>query len=210
MSAWWQQIAAYWQSGGLLLLPIAGVSFGIWGFFLRSRDLLARTLREGLRVEDALSRGILGKTSSSLLAGLSRMGGGVAVMNLLAVQDVQLGSLPREAFAARESESLNLLRRDLIILTALTAVAPLLGLLGTVTGMIQTFDAVSTVGGQTGVCVADGISQALITTQFGLVVALPGLFGMAYLQRMLRDTQVLMGGCRVYALQALEHGLERR
>ena len=75
------------------------------------------------------------------------------------------------------------LRRDFVILEGLVAAAPLLGLLGTVGGMIVTFDAVSCMSGETGAGVASGVSRALITTQFGLVVAIPGLFGLARLHR---------------------------
>ena len=55
---------------------------------------------------------------------------------------------------------------------------PLLGLLGTVTGMLTTFGALATGSGgeKTMSLVASGISEALITTETGLVVALPGLF----------------------------------
>lgn len=76
------------------------------------------------------------------------------------------------------------LRRDFVVLEGLVAAAPLLGLLGTVGGMITTFDAVSCMTGETGTGVASGVSRALITTQFGLVVAIPGLFGLSRLQRM--------------------------
>ena len=56
--------------------------------------------------------------------------------------------------------------------------APLVGLLGTVMGMLETFSALSSGGGgdQTMVKIAAGISEALITTETGLVIALPGLF----------------------------------
>ncbi|MEL6186774.1 MAG: MotA/TolQ/ExbB proton channel family protein [Myxococcota bacterium] len=61
--------------------------------------------------------------------------------------------------------------------TVLVQAAPLLGLLGTVTGMIETFDSLgsSTLVSQTGGGVAGGISEALFSTQMGLVVAVPGL-----------------------------------
>ena len=52
-------------------------------------------------------------------------------------------------------------------------VAPLLGLLGTVTGMVQTFKVITIYGNQNPVLMADGISEALITTQSGLVIAFP-------------------------------------
>lgn len=59
----------------------------------------------------------------------------------------------------------------------LAAVAPLLGLLGTVTGMILTFQSISLFGNGDPKLMANGISQALMTTVLGLVVAIPLLFG---------------------------------
>lgn len=65
----------------------------------------------------------------------------------------------------------------------LSSVAPLLGLLGTVTGMITTFMVIATSGTGDAKALASGISEALITTQTGLVVAVPGLFLANYLRR---------------------------
>ncbi|MEL7399415.1 MAG: MotA/TolQ/ExbB proton channel family protein, partial [Pseudomonadota bacterium] len=59
----------------------------------------------------------------------------------------------------------------------LAAISPLLGLLGTVTGMILTFQAISLFGSGDPKLMASGISQALVTTVLGLVVAIPLLFG---------------------------------
>ncbi|HMB01096.1 MAG TPA: MotA/TolQ/ExbB proton channel family protein [Spirochaetota bacterium] len=56
------------------------------------------------------------------------------------------------------------------------ATAPLLGLLGTVIGMIHTFNIISLYGNANPVLMADGISEALLTTQSGLIVAFPLLF----------------------------------
>ena len=67
--------------------------------------------------------------------------------------------------------------RRLLFLNTLVAAAPLMGLLGTVIGMLGTFVAISSGGGaETAGMVAAGISEALITTQTGLFIALPGLF----------------------------------
>lgn len=68
------------------------------------------------------------------------------------------------------------LERGQPLLKLLAAVAPLLGLLGTVTGMIITFQAITQSGGGDSRLMADGISQALVTTVLGLVVAIPLLF----------------------------------
>jgi len=68
--------------------------------------------------------------------------------------------------------------------STLVAAAPLMGLLGTVLGMLQTFFGISTSGGaETAGVVAAGISEALVTTQTGLTIALPGLFIVMIIQR---------------------------
>ena len=59
------------------------------------------------------------------------------------------------------------------VISMMAAAAPLLGLLGTVTGMVATFDVITLYGNQNPVLMADGISEALITTQSGLLIAFP-------------------------------------
>ena len=69
-----------------------------------------------------------------------------------------------------------LLEKGLSMIKLFAAVAPLLGLLGTVTGMIATFQSISLFGTGDPKLMADGISQALVTTMLGLCVAIPLLF----------------------------------
>jgi biopolymer transport protein ExbB len=68
------------------------------------------------------------------------------------------------------------LERFSTLITVLAAVAPLLGLLGTVTGMIATFDIITEHGNSDPKLLSGGISEALITTEYGLLVAIPTLF----------------------------------
>ena len=68
------------------------------------------------------------------------------------------------------------MQRGLGLLKLLAAVAPLLGLLGTVTGMILTFQSITLFGTGDPKLMAGGISQALVTTVLGLIVAIPLLF----------------------------------
>lgn len=75
------------------------------------------------------------------------------------------------------------LERFLTILKVLAAVAPLLGLLGTVTGMINTFHVITTFGAGEPRLMAGGISEALVTTQLGLAVAIPIMVAAALLSR---------------------------
>ena len=68
------------------------------------------------------------------------------------------------------------LEKNLSIIKLLAAVAPLLGLLGTVVGMIETFQAITLFGTGAPKLMAGGISQALVTTMLGLIAAVPLLF----------------------------------
>ena len=71
------------------------------------------------------------------------------------------------------AEESSLLHRGLPTLAVLAAVSPLLGLLGTVTGMIETFQSITLFGTGDPKLMSGGISQALVTTQLGLGVAIP-------------------------------------
>jgi biopolymer transport protein ExbB len=73
------------------------------------------------------------------------------------------------------------------LIKLLAATSPLLGLLGTVTGMILTFQAISLYGTGDPKLMAGGISQALVTTVLGLVVAIPLLFGHSLINTLARS-----------------------
>lgn len=75
------------------------------------------------------------------------------------------------------------LERHLGTLAVLGGVAPLLGLLGTVTGMIHTFQLVTLFGSGDPRLLSGGISEALVTTEFGLAIAIPVLLIHAFLAR---------------------------
>lgn len=75
------------------------------------------------------------------------------------------------------------LERHLGTLAVFGGVAPLLGLLGTVTGMIHTFQLVTIFGSGDAKLLSGGISEALVTTEFGLAIAIPVLLVHAFLSR---------------------------
>jgi biopolymer transport protein ExbB len=74
------------------------------------------------------------------------------------------------------------LERFLNVLATIAAVSPLLGLLGTVTGIIAAFEAIQTAGVGDPRALSGGIGEALITTAAGLIVAIPALMGYRYLR----------------------------
>ena len=75
------------------------------------------------------------------------------------------------------------LERFIALIALTAATAPLLGLLGTVTGMINTFNMITVFGTGDPRMLSGGISEALITTKFGLVVAVPALICHAFVTR---------------------------
>jgi biopolymer transport protein ExbB len=85
------------------------------------------------------------------------------------------------------------LERGLVVLATTATVAPLLGFLGTVTGMINSFDALAKAGLSNPGLVAAGISQALITTAAGLAVAIPAQlfynYFMSRINKFVRDIE---------------------
>lgn len=85
------------------------------------------------------------------------------------------------------------LQRLLPLLKNLVALCPLLGLLGTVTGMIQVFDVVAVLGTGNARAMASGISRATIPTMSGLVVALPGLYFSMQLEQLTRRKAEQLG-----------------
>ena len=82
------------------------------------------------------------------------------------------------------SEKEDQMNRFKVVIKSVVTLAPLLGLLGTVSGMIETFDSLAEMSlfSQSG-GIAGGISQALVTTQMGLAVAIPGLIVGRLLER---------------------------
>jgi biopolymer transport protein ExbB len=78
------------------------------------------------------------------------------------------------------------LQRFLSFIAVCAAAAPLMGLLGTVTGIINTFKLITVFGTGDAKTLSSGISEALITTEFGLIVAIPALFFHAFLSRKAR------------------------
>jgi len=75
------------------------------------------------------------------------------------------------------------IRRRIPVLSVLLALAPLSGLFGTVTGMLNTFAGLASASTTKPIdSISSGISEALITTQVGLIIAIPGLFLFHYLK----------------------------
>ncbi|KPZ60548.1 MotA/TolQ/ExbB proton channel family protein [Pseudoalteromonas sp. S3776] len=101
----------------------------------------------------------------------------------------------RQAMISRASMRLD---TNLALINVMVALCPLLGLLGTVTGMIEVFDVMAITGTGSARSMASGVSKATIPTMAGMVGALSGVFASTFLQRkakreveLLQDSMVL-------------------
>jgi biopolymer transport protein ExbB len=97
------------------------------------------------------------------------------------------------------------LERYLNPLGTIAAISPLLGLLGTVIGMVRVFAAITTHGVGNPSVLAGGISEALITTAAGLTVAIPALIGYRYLRGRVEGLVVQMEKEAMKLMEALLH-----
>ncbi len=103
------------------------------------------------------------------------------------------------------SEALTGLESQLTWLATIAAVAPFIGLLGTVMGIVDAFHGLGTQGAATLRAVAPGISEALITTAAGLVVAIPAVVGYNQLTARLKEFAARMDDFSRELLNALEN-----
>ncbi|HOD40474.1 MAG TPA: MotA/TolQ/ExbB proton channel family protein [Candidatus Wallbacteria bacterium] len=172
----------YFQKGGpvmyfILLLSVYGVSIVIERFYFfykasfnyRAFMLDIKRMIMNKEVEHALM--LLRRTPGPLGAIMSQS------LNLVSNGSADLRSRINEIGAYEVQKSEGRLKH----LAVIGNIAPLLGLLGTVTGMMTAFSAISLKGANTPTVVAGGISEALITTAYGLIVAIPAVFAYNYL-----------------------------
>ena len=165
---------SYIEDGGpvmwpLLALSILGITVVIWRWWTLSRvnrnlPALMKELRARLAEGDvagaiAACERHPGPVASIVKAGLLRHG--------RPKEDVE------RALQDASAHELAVLERGLPILATIAMIAPLLGFLGTVTGMINSFEALAAEGLNNPAAVAKGISEALITTAAGLIIAIP-------------------------------------
>lgn len=98
----------------------------------------------------------------------------------------------KDSMEAAASQVLHELERYLGVLSTIAAITPLMGLLGTVFGMIKVFAAIMLEGTGNASVLAGGISEALITTATGLCVAIPAMILYRYFQRLVDTFMVSM------------------
>jgi len=182
-------VIEYWQAGGPLMIPLFFISMLIWYAMLAILPALTEAVRSARSLQDRLHGLANHDVNRALNAWLSSRSTRDCIARV-----VQYGFLEasesvgkQDRFAEASGAELARLRKHQKLLRACVAAAPLLGLLGTVQGMVATFTALSGRGAVSMEMLSGGISQALITTQVGLVIALPGLIGAHAIERRLKE-----------------------
>jgi len=154
-SAWWQIFSDAGVVGGLIVVVgIIGMGIGLFRLFVLTRE--AKKIKYQKQHLGTLTDNSLGRIVS------------VADRHQHSNAD-ELSRFLDEAILAELPEC----RKGLGSLAVLATIAPLLGLLGTVAGMIETFQAITAYGNSDPQVLSSGISQALLTTKFGLIAAVP-------------------------------------
>jgi biopolymer transport protein ExbB len=162
---------------------------------LRSADFIALGVEERLEHESA----------NEVVEELASMRGAIPRITRHVILRMRAGLPFREACSQCRASETSRFSYGLIVLGALVVAAPLFGLLGTVLGMIDTFNAVAANSSETADLVAGGISKALITTQVGLVAALPGTLGLAHVFRLYRRLMNAVDLCETRLALLFEH-----
>jgi|TARA_B100000959_G_scaffold220020_1_gene232459 biopolymer transport protein ExbB len=181
------------QAGGWLMLPIIlcsiiSTAICVERFWtLRAKQVAPKTLlahvwnsikaneMDGRRLRELRGHSPLGQI---LAAGISSQRRGREMM--------------KESIEEVGGHVVHELERYLNTLGTVAAISPLLGLLGTVIGMIKVFSAIRLEGAGNAAILAGGISEALITTAAGLTVAIPSLFFHRYFLRKVDELVISM------------------
>ncbi|MEO0228372.1 MAG: MotA/TolQ/ExbB proton channel family protein [candidate division WOR-3 bacterium] len=203
----------YFNRGGtmmwlLLILAIIGLAFIIErliSLFLKLKgnpkqileDVIKKIEAQGIDAALMYLRKESNPAAKVLEAGLEKVDKGRIVVE--------------EAMAMRATTEFAFLDRGMIYLQAVATLAPIVGFLGTVTGMIKAFTAIAAAGEVEPTIVASGISEALITTATGLLIAAPvALFYAIFADRVNNFTRAMEETSNAFIEYLVETGVVER
>ena len=171
-------MAGYIRSGGVVMVPILLVSFAMWVLIFNRVIFMQR-----LRAKNITRQGAGELVRDNIIPDPAFQGADAVLVREFLIHrshDPELDEFILDETVLRLVTSLD---KYLALITILSSVAPLLGLLGTVVGMMHTFDVITLFGTGNARAMASGISVALITTQTGLMVSIPGLYMGGWLRK---------------------------
>lgn len=197
------------NKGGLLIWPILLCSLvGVTIFFERFgvyRRVLQK-MEDRKEITQAIQNIASGKYRDTETL-LDKQQASLTPQERIVVESIEIQDADRETMElvlihAVEKE-VKILSRSLTTLSVIASAAPLLGLLGTVIGMIKAFMVVESMGGSVNAAVlAGGIWEAMLTTAFGLLAAIPLLFFHNHLEGKLNRIQTSLEDVAVNVMKA--------
>jgi biopolymer transport protein ExbB len=201
-----ERIWASIQTGGPVMFPLIVVSVWMWHLIALKVLWVFRVRRNRMEMSQALKYMSHKKTGLAKGNALTDKGPkGEALAYFLHNRRFHPES-DRIIWEAAVQRQLFPLNHHMSAILVLAAVAPLLGLLGTVTGMVDTFRVIGMEGTGNPQALASGIEEALVTTQTGLLVAIPGLLVGQTLRKQIRNIQ----GDLMIFYRSVDQWLERR
>lgn len=172
------------QKGGVWIIPI--LTFAFISLFIaayKAFELYGIKSPSDASLYQLLELVGEGKREEALKAAKALPGPGGEMLHLGVKHSNDSVALVEEVCIEKVIEAQPKVLRLLAVIATTAAVAPLLGLLGTVTGMITTFELITIFGTGDARNLSSGISEALVTTEYGLIVAIPSLILHALLSR---------------------------
>ncbi len=194
-------LTAYIYAGGPIMVPLLAASIWMWYLILLKFIWLWRIRRHPIEFGVSLAY-LEGKPWDGQL----EWGPRASALGYFLRHRAGHSAPDRIMWEVAVRRQLFPLTRHLSTIKVLGATAPLLGLLGTVNGMVSTFYVLGLQGAANAQALAAGIKEALITTQTGLLIAIPGLLAGQMLQKRVRDAQ----GDLMIFFQMVDQWIERK
>jgi biopolymer transport protein ExbB len=189
-----QTMVSFFTKGGLFMWPLLACSI----VTVTTIVLSILTLREKkvlpLVIESEIERLVPGGSAERLMRVVNDDSSSLARITRVALQHMRWPRSENIEFAqTRARAELVRLERGLIVLEVVTGIAPLIGLIGTVSGLVQVFSGLGlSTGASDTKAVALGISMALNCTIFGLSIAVPSLIAFSYFSKKVEVLSVQM------------------
>jgi biopolymer transport protein ExbB len=189
-----QTMVSFFTKGGLFMWPLLACSI----VTVTTIVLSILTLREKkvlpLVIESEIERLVPGGSAERLMRLVNDDNSSLARITRVALQHMRWPRSENIEFAqTRARAELVRLERGLIVLEVVTGIAPLVGLIGTVSGLVQVFSGLGLSSGAADTkAVALGISMALNCTIFGLSIAVPALIAFSYFSKKVEVLSVQM------------------
>ncbi|HKY36629.1 MAG TPA: MotA/TolQ/ExbB proton channel family protein [Polyangiaceae bacterium] len=202
---------------GLFLMAVAfiGVTVErILAFQRSAKESRAFALQAGKLLEEWKVEEIVAVADKHKSSALAKLFGPIIRRYIHAFEDLGEGGLTPVQLARNEAERRKEavgedLRRGMNVIATVGSLAPFVGLLGTVVGIIGAFQGIGAAGSAGIGPVMRGISEALIETAFGLLVAIPAVIAFNYLNARINSIETALGRSAGELLDELENHLGR-